>query len=314
MINRSSWGPFCIAGALLALSVPAAEAAEGSVSHYLAGLQGELGFALPPPDGLQVRNILWSESGEVDAAVFGDTEYRDVEMHRVLDILAASYGTEAHILGGRYSAALRVPVGWVGVSGDRVGTGGGLSDVDEQSFGLGDIELVPLQLNWRRGDFHFQVSQSLIAPTGYYDEDDPASVGRGYWSFDTVGAVTYYNPTWGTEVSAALGLMHNADSIYVGYHTANESHLDFAINQHLTKGLSLGIRGYRLNQLKRDRGDDTLLGPLEGFSRGIGAGFTWQPVAAQGAFRVSGSYMSDFEARDGRIDGDHAQLSVTWTF
>jgi hypothetical protein len=308
-----------VAGALLSVAligVPASGvlAAEGGTTHYLAGLQAATGFALPPARGLMFSNIIWSKNGEVDATVQGNSQYDDVSQHRVLDIVALTYGTDRQIFGGAYSATVRVPFGSVNFQGDKVRSDGSLKFTDATAYGLGDIEFIPFQLNWQRGDFYFMLSQSIIAPTGYYDVDDPASVGRGYWSFDTVGVVTYYNQRWGTELSWALGLMHNDDSNDLSYHTSNESHTDFEIKQRITDTFALSINGYRLNQLKRDRGDDTLLGPLESFSRGIGGGFTWTPAAYGGALEITAIYMSDFEDRDGVLEADYGQLSVSWTF
>jgi hypothetical protein len=308
-----------VAGALLSVALTGASAsgviaAEGGTTHYLPGLQAVTGFALPPARGLTFSNIIWSQNGEVDATVQGSSQYDDVSQHRVLDIVALTYGTDWRLFGGTYSATVRLPFGSVSFQGDRVRSDGSLAYTDETSFGLGDVEFIPFQLNWNRGNFYFMLSQSIIAPTGYYDVDDPASVGRGYWSFDTVGVVTYYNPRWGTELSWALGLMHNADNIDLSYHTSNESHTDFEIRQRITDTFALSINGYRLNQLKRDRGDDTLLGPLESFSQGIGGGFSWAPAAYGGALEITGTYMSDYETRDGALEGDYGQLSVSWTF
>jgi hypothetical protein len=315
MIYRSWVATAALAMALIGSAGSGALAAEGATTHYMPGLQAITGFALPPPHGLTFSNIAWSQDGDVDATVQGNSQYDDVTQHRVLDIMDLTYGTDGRFLRGTYSASIRGPFGPVNFVGDRVTSDGSLDPTDETSVGLGDIELIPLRLNWTRGNFHFMLSQSIIVPTGYYDVDDPASVGRGYWSFDTIGAVTYYNPRWGTELSWALGLMHNADSIDLSYHTANESHTDFEIKQRITDTFALSLNGYRLNQLKKDRGDDTVFGYSgEAFSRGIGGGFTWAPAAYGGALEITGTYMSDFEARDGRLEGDYGQLSVSWTF
>ena len=310
MIKRSTVAGSLLASSILAAVASGALAAEGSTTHYYAGLQGALGFALPPSPGLSVDNVLWSESGHVDETVLAWEVIDDVDIDTMLDIVVATYAFDARLLGGTYSVAVYVPFGSVSVSGyDASG-----DRVDEHAFGLGDVEVVPFQLHWNRGDFYFKLSQSIVLPVGSFDEDRIANVGQGHWSFDTVGAVTYYNPNWGTEVSAALGLMHNSENTDTEYRTQNESHFDFAINQYLTEGFALGIQGYRLNQLKGDSGEGALLGPLEGFSRGIGAGFKWLPAAGHGDLVVSAAYMSDFEARDGRVESEHAQLSVSWTF
>ena len=310
MTNRSTVGGSLLASSILAAVASGALAAEGSTSHHYPGLQSALGFALPPSPGLSVTDVLWSESGHVDRTVLAWEVIDDADIDTALDIVVATYALDRRLLGGTYSIAVYVPFGSVDVSGENASG----DRVDDHSLGMGDVEVIPFQLHWNRGNFYFKLSQSIVLPIGAYDENSIANVGRGHWSFDTVGAATYFNPDWGTEVSAALGLMHNAENTSTEYRTSNESHFEFAISHYLTEGFALGIQGYRLNQLKGDSGEGALLGPLEGFSRGIGAGFKWVPAAGHGDLVVSGAYMSDYEARDGRLESEHAELSLSWTF
>lgn len=44
-------------------------AAEGGSSHFLPGVAGDPGIALPPAPGFQVANIVWSQSGSTDFAL-----------------------------------------------------------------------------------------------------------------------------------------------------------------------------------------------------------------------------------------------------
>jgi hypothetical protein len=301
---------------LIALvSAPGVEAAEGGVTHHLPGLAAELGFALPPSPGWEVTNVFWSQTGSMDRKLaVGGEVVRETEIRTVLDVVAATYATDFTIFGGTYTAGVIVPFGRSELSGSVVGEGGATRSFSDTSIGLGDIAFVPIQLNWTRGDFHFEFLQSVIAPTGNFDEDAFANVGRGYWGFDTVGAATWLRPEWGTEVSFALGLMHNAENTNSEYRTANESHLDWAVNQYITAGFAIGIRGFRLNQLKWDTGEGATVDDMEGFEQGLGAGFVWRPAAAAGQLRISGSYMQTTEVRNGRFETDYAQVSLSWAF
>jgi hypothetical protein len=304
--------PFALLGLVAATD---GHAAEGGVTHHLPGLAAELGFALPPARGWEVTNVVWSQTGSLDRELaVGGEVVRDTEIRTVLDVLVATYSTDRKIFGGTYTVGVIVPFGRSEVEGQVLGAGGATRGFSDTSTGLGDISFVPIQLNWTRGDFHFEFFQSVIAPTGNFDEDAFANVGRGYWGFDTVGAATWFRPEWGTEVSFALGLMHNAENTNSEYHTANESHLDWAINQYVTEGFAVGIRGFRLNQLKWDTGEGAIVEDLEGFEQGLGAGFVWRPAAADGQLRISGSYMQTTEVRNGRYESDYAQVSATWAF
>lgn len=300
--------------ALVAMSVPGAHAAESSASHYMPGFLGQGGFAFAPERGLNMRDVTLWHQGDIDKTVLPGGVAYDASTESYMNVIEATYGLDYSIFGGQYSVGIRVPFGYVSVKGKTQRGDGTWKRFDDDKFGLGDIELVPLQLNWQRGNFHLEVSQSIIAPTGAFDDDDMANVGLGHWSFDTIGAVTWHNQSTGTEVSFALGLMHNAENTRTKYHSGNETHTDIAINQYLTDDFAIGIRSYRLNQLHRDTGKGAKLGPLEGFSQGIGAGITWTPELSSGDFSFSASYMRDYENRDGRYDAEYAQFSVVWTF
>ena len=314
MMRRSFLARVLLASSLISGPGSAVLAAEGGVSHYLPGLAGDLGFALPPAPGWQVANILWSQSGEIGATVAGGRATADLDLRLTLDIVAASYAFDRTVLGGTYSVGVVVPFGYAELEGELTTSGGARRSFSEDSFGVADMAIIPLQLNWSRGNYHFELSQSIIPPTGTYDEDELVNLGLGYWSFDTIGAFTWLNPNSGTEVSVALGLMHNAENTNTEYHTGNESHLDWAVNQFLTETFAVGLRGYRLNQLKGDSGEGAVLGNLEGFEQGVGAGFVWTPELAHGHLAIAGKYMRDYDVRGGRFDSDYTQLTLGWTF
>jgi hypothetical protein len=173
MIRRPVVTRLLVSSSLALASASGAHAAEGGVTHYLPGVAGALGFGLQPEAGLTVTNIVWSQSGDIDETILAGQIAESVELETVLDIIAVNYTTDWKLLGGTYSVGLRLPFGHTSLNGERIGSSGSF---DDSRFGLGDLEIVPLQLNWNRGDFHFELYQSVIAPTGNFDEDEIAGL------------------------------------------------------------------------------------------------------------------------------------------
>ncbi len=190
-------------------AAPSASAAEGGSSHYLPGAIGDFGLALPPKPGWQLANITWVQSGDVDAAVLQDQVNFGLDVDVVLDMLAGFYTFDRQVLGARYTVGAIVPFGRAELSASLEGPQGNRLEADDSRFDLSDAALVPLQLNWTQGNLHLELSESVILPTGGYDTDEVINLGRNYWSFDTVAALTWLNAETGTEVSVAPGVIHS---------------------------------------------------------------------------------------------------------
>lgn len=305
-----------IGAAITALGVLAASqalAAEGAASHYLPGVAGDFGVALPPDPGLQVANVLWFQSGDVGATVLQGQVNVGLDVETVLDIVAATYTFDTTFLGGRYTVGLAIPFGYAKLDALATGPLGGSAGFSADSFNISDISLTPLQLNWSAGNFHFKLAESVIAPTGDYDTDDVVNLGRNYWSFDTLGAVTWFNPGSGTEVSVAPGVMFNTENNKTDYKTGTEFHVDFMANQFLAKTFAVGVKGYYYQQITGDSGSGAVLGDFKSESFGIGPGFLWTPAFAGGKLAIAGKWMHDFTAKN-RFESDYGMLTVGWKF
>jgi hypothetical protein len=85
--------------------------------------------------------------------------------------------------------------GWKDDGGGNTGIGLGGLQVRQQdnTFGLGDVMLIPGVLYCNRGNLHFALAEYIVTPTGKYDTDDLANTGLNYWTLDTDAAVTYIN-------------------------------------------------------------------------------------------------------------------------
>ena len=291
----------------------AAKAAEGAASHYLMGLAGDILIAQSPKPGLQVGTTLWYQTGEVNTAVLEGKVRFSLNLDLFLALASASYTFEKSVLGGTYTMAIGVPFGYANLDASLTGPLGNRLEASDNAFNLSDIAFTPLQLNWHAGSFSFKLAQIIIAPTGAYDTSNLANLGKNYWSSDTVGAVSWINKDTGTGVDIAPGIMANTENDKTNYKTGTEFHLDFNVNQFLSKNFVIGIRGYYYKQISGDSGDGAILGDFKGEAYGIGPGFVWIPTFAGGDLTVLGKWIHDLHTEN-RFDSDYFTFSVGWKF
>jgi hypothetical protein len=290
-------------------------AAEGASSHYLPGALGDMFLAVPPEPGLLAANMLWYQSGSTDIALIDGQITLGIDLDLFLNLTSLTYTFERPVLGGRYTMGVAIPFGQAELDGALIGPRGGSIGFSDNSFNLSDIAFIPVQLSWSSGLWSFKLWESIVAPTGGYDSSgsDLANLGRNYWTFDTVGAVTWFNPDSGTEVSIAPGVMVNTENTVTDYKTGTELHMDFVANQFVSETLALGLRGYYYQQLTGDSGSGATLGDFKSESFGVGPGFVWIPEFGGGQFTVLGKWMHDFSAEN-RFESDYFTLTGAWQF
>ena len=298
----------------IVLSSPrAAQAAEGGASLYLPGGAGDILIALSPAPGLQVAESVFIQTGSADRAVLQGAVNLGLDVDVVLDLVGASYTFDKKVLGGAYSVGALLAFGSASLDATLVGPDGGSIAASADSFNLADTAFVPLQLNWSFGKLHLKFAEVIIAPTGAYDVNKFVNLGRNYWAFDTVLAVTYFNMKTGTEFSFAPGIMSNTKNSATDYRTGNEFHADFTVNQFLSETFAVGLRGYVYNQVTGDSGSGAILGDFKSESVGIGPGIFWKPKFAGGKFVLVAKYMHDVQAKN-RIKSDYVTVAVAWKF
>ena len=287
--------------------------AEGAASHYLPGATGDLLLAVPPAPGLVVADTVWIQSGSVGRAVLGGQARVGLDLDLVLNLAAGQYTFETPVLGATWTVAAMVPFGRADLSASAVGPAGGRIDRSGDRFDLSDAAFVPVQLNWSFGEISLEVSETIIAPTGGYEQGRAINLGRNYWSFDTAAALTWFDPAAGREVSVAPGIMLNTENEATDYRTGTEFHVDFTANQFLSQSFAIGLRGYWYQQLEGDSGAGARLGDFRSSALGLGLGFLWTPAAAGGRLNVTGKWMHDIEAEN-RFDSDYVSVTAAWSF
>jgi hypothetical protein len=129
--------------------------------------------------------------------------------------------------------------------------------------GLGDILLYPFMLAWAKGDLKYDLRLGSHAPTGHYEKDRLANVGKNYWTFEPTVSVSWISSKIGTEVSAYAGVDLSTRNDATDYQSGDVFHLDVTVAQHLPLGkpgaIGLGANAFHCQQFTGDSGSGAVV-------------------------------------------------------
>ena len=229
--------------AMLLLGSAPVYATEGNGSAYLGGNEDFMAGALPPPGNYA---MLYTFNYSADELI--DDSGDDLPIDFSLDVYGAAFRfvhvTTKKLFGADIGWHLIVP--FVSTSIEIAE-----SNVDASSSGLGDIEVGPCILAW-----HFNKNWHLIGgvdfwlPVGSYDQNDPSSIGRNYWTIAPIVVPTYISNS-GFEISAKLQYLVNFENSDTDYTSGNEFICDYLIGQHVGDW-KFGVNGYIYQQITDD--------------------------------------------------------------
>jgi hypothetical protein len=216
------------------------------------------------------------------------------------------------VLNGHFAMGGFLPLGYASLDANLIAQNN-IILIDDSETALGDITLLPASFYWNSGNWHLNLYEMIVTPTGQYDVDNNINLGRNYWSFDTVFALTHLDMDSGREFSLATGYMINTENDDTDYRTGDELHVDAMFNQFLSETFGLGLHGYYYKQVTGDSGDGAVLGDFKGESYGIGPSFLWIPKAGDGKFSISGNWLHDLEATN-RLESDYVVVTLAYQF
>lgn len=291
-------------------------ASEGGASGYLQGTYGEFASGILGPSGFYMRNDLFLYDASIGVRPLGGNINSGAEQKIWGDLVKFAYISDFEIWGGRYNAAVAIPLVLKGeVSGNASAGRFGIYR-DGNVNGIGDIYITPFALGWNWGYHHLNANISFVAPTGSYDASRLLNVGRNYWSFDPTVYYTWLHPERGHEVTITLGYMMNTENSDTDYTTGNEMHLDWTLAQHFSESFAIGVTGYWYEQVTDDKGDLPLGFQASNFKgRGVGVGPTVLYTQELGGKSISfiGKWITDIESKN-RMEGDLFMLSAAFKF
>ncbi|MND60740.1 hypothetical protein D3C80_519770 [compost metagenome] len=284
---------------VLALSAGLAQASERGGSSYPMGAETYMAGAMPPP-GLYGQ--LFVSHYEADTFRGNDGQKLPVDLNIRANILAPRliWVTEQQILGGNLGFHIIVP----------------LVDLDmrfmgqaQSNSGLGDIILAPA-LGYHYSDkMHAIFAIDTIAPTGKYDRNDLANIGRNYWVFQPVIALAYVDPQ-GLNVDVKTMYDFNRKNDATDYRSGQELHMDYSVGWGLGNGWVIGVGGYALWQTTDDRQDGETVEDNKGRSLAIGPSIKY---TNQNGWFLTAKWQDEMQVRN-RADGSAYWLKLSIAF
>ncbi len=158
-----------------------------SGSHYPFGGEGVEAPSVPPPGfHYRVYNTIYNPD------TLNDDNGDELEVGFDLDLFATVHRfihvTKKKIWGADYAWNIIVPVVGKDVEIAALGV------KDSKTLSMGDIIIEPVVLAWHKPRYDAVAALAVIAPTGEFDGDKPASPGYGYWSgMLTLGATVFFD-------------------------------------------------------------------------------------------------------------------------
>jgi hypothetical protein len=113
--------------------------------------------------------------------------------------------------------------------------------------GIGDITTGPGIGYHHSANLHSLLGVDLYMPTGGYDKNDLANIGRNYWAIDPLYILNYIDPT-GFNADIKSGYIFNARNKDTDYRSGQEFHFDYAAGWGLGNGWTAGVGGYYYQQ------------------------------------------------------------------
>ncbi len=279
--------------------VSSAQATEGGGGMYLNGAEGFLAGALPPP-GLYYLNYLVHYSANRLNDGNGDEVPIDFEADVTANASRFLYMSDKGILGGQFGAYALFSLAHVSAEAS-IGS--------DSKSGFGDMTVGSV-LAWHFGkNLHAAVACDINMPTGEYDEDDFASIGRNYWNFEPIIAVTYLTEG-GLELTAKFMYDFNTENTATDYTSGQEFHFDYAVGYQIGSWKA-GAQGYVYRQITDDDGPGA-----DANDGNKGQAFAVGPAVkydfASGGF-VEFKYVKEFEVEN-RPEGDKLLCKLVLPF
>ncbi len=279
-----------------------------SGSHYPFGGEGVLA-ASPPPPGFHYRvyNTWYNPTTLKDDN--GDT----VDVGFDLDIFSSVHRfvhvTDKKIFGADYFYNIIVPLVDKGISVEAAGMS------DSKSLSMGDAVFEFAGLAWHKPQWDVATALAIVAPTGEYDGDKPASPGLGYWSgMLTIGATYFFDPEKSWSASALTRTLVHSKQADTDVTPGSEFVVEYGLGKEikLTDKLLIrpGVAGCAYWQISDDSDDGpgTLADERkEAFALGAEFNFFWLPPSL---FQLNLRALREFGAKN-TAEGSQVVLTLT---
>ncbi|MCX8030703.1 MAG: transporter [Thermodesulfovibrionales bacterium] len=214
---------------------------EGGGGAYPNGAEDFMSGAVPPP-GTYFLNYLTYYTADRFNDGSGKSVIPDFDLKVTANVFRLLHVTKTKILDGYWGVHIFIPIVNVDVS---------LPFGSQSKTGIGDIIIDPFILSWHTKNWHFATGIDIFIPTGSYDKNRLANIGRNYWTFETIFAFSYLSDN-GLDLSAKFMYDINTKNKDTDYRSGQEFHFDYTIGKKFANW-GVGIGGYYYKQITSDK-------------------------------------------------------------
>ena len=269
------------------------QATEGGGGAYSNGTEGFMSGAIPPP-GLYYINYLTNYSADSLMDNNGNKK-GDFKLSATANVSRFVYTSSYKIFGGNWGAQLIVPL--VTLNAKLSINPGPGTVTDGSDTGLGDIVFDPFLVSWHSKNWHQVIGLDIIIPSGSYSVPSATniapSIGRNYYTFEPVYAVTYISDS-GWEVSSKFMYDINTQNKDTNYQSGDEFHFDYTVGKHINKDWSVGVGGYYYQQITDDEQNGNTIKDYKGRVIAVGP----QVQYSYGKISLTGKYQVEINVKN----------------
>jgi hypothetical protein len=184
--------------------------------------------------------------------------------------------------------------------------------VEDDATGFGDIMFQPVWLGWHGTNHDAAFNYAFYAPSGYYDKDNIANIGYGFFTNRLQGSYYYYPfENKATAFMITPTYEWHSKKIDKDVQPGQNMTLEYGISQYLSERFEIGIHGYNLWQITEDNGDAAVNTDNKDSVAGVGGQMTYWAIKEKCA--IVGKVMQEYSVED-RFEGMFGALNLTWVF
>ena len=261
-------------------------ATEGGGSVYPVGTENYTCCALPPPG---VYGMVFFERYSADKVRGNDGSVVTPPSFKVTAYAVAPrivWITSMTVAGASLGMHAILPVVTLDV---RI-----TPSLEQKNTGQGDLVFGPV-LGWHHSpELHTILALDFFAPTGKYDKNDLANIGRNYWAIQPIFGVSRIDPK-GLNADAKLMWTYNFKNKDTSYRSGQELIVDYDLGWGLNNGWTLGAGGYAYQQTTDDKQNGVTVPDNKGRSFAIGPSIKYD--SGKGWF-VTAKYQAETSVRN----------------
>lgn len=226
----------------------------GETGHYPLGSEGLRSGSLPPP-GVYFRTYATYYKSNRLMTAQGRKAPVDFEVTTIASAQRFIWITDTKLFGGNLAMDMIIPL--VSNEFEMSGTIPFPFRIYDKEEGVADIFLEPFALTWHGKQWDAAAGYMVAIPTGEYHNNEPASIGKDFWShIFTAGGTLYFDEQrkWHAAILSRYEIHNEKDDKKVT--PGDNFEFEWGIGRTFKKVLDVGISGYCQWQVRDDEGVD----------------------------------------------------------